>query len=322
LSLAAALSERDLECLLLLAGDGASQHTLSQAPCEVLSLGTDALGGDEDLSRTLELASHYGCAGVVVDSYRVGTYYLSTLRDVGYQVAVIDDLASFAFPTQVVINGGVAATELPYRSSSGDTRFLLGPEFALLRREFWDLGAREIQSTAANVVVTMGGADSANTSEIVLQGLANLRAGLQITVVIGPYFRHEESVREAAACSQHPVCFVLSPPDMLDLMLRADLVISAAGQTLYELAAAGTPTVAVCVADNQRPNLEAFAEYGVVAPVGFATCDELRAGIASTVDCMLLDTDRRRQMSVAAQRLISGGGARKVASVLETVIQL
>ena len=58
----------------------------------------------------------------------------------------------------------------------------------------------------------------------------------------------------------------------------------------------------------------------MVAPVGFATRDELRAGIANAVDSLLLDANRRRQMSAAAQRLISGAGARKVASVLETEV--
>jgi UDP-2,4-diacetamido-2,4,6-trideoxy-beta-L-altropyranose hydrolase len=309
-----------MDCPLLLAGDDIPRHTLSQAPHDVLFLGTDELGGDEDLRRTLEFASQYGCAGVIVDSYKVDSHYLSMLRTSGHLVAVIDDLASFAFPAQVVINGGVAAAELPYQSSSGDTRFLLGPEYAMLRRAFWDVEMREIGHTAVNIVVTMGGADSANASEIVLQALADLRAGIQITVVIGPYFRHEESVREAAARIKHPVCFVSNPPDMLDFMLRADLAISAAGQTLYELAAVGTPTVAVCVADNQRRNLAAFAGHGVVAPVGFSSRGELRAGVANAVNSMLLDTGKRRQMSVAAQRLVTGTGARNVASVLESVV--
>lgn len=316
-SLAAALRERGIDCLLVLAGDGDLRRACSQSSCEVLRLGTDELGSEEDLRRTLELARGHGCDGVVVDSYRVDGRYLSMLRSGVERVVAIDDLAAFEFPAQVVINGSVGASALPYRSSSGDTRFLLGPEYVMLRRAFWDVGTRQIRSSATNVVVTMGGADSANASVIALQALADMRTDVQVTVAIGPYFRHEESVREVATRIRHPVRFASDPSNMLELMLGADLAISAAGQTLYELAATGTPVVAVCVADNQRQNLEAFARHGAVASVGFASRGELRAAIADAVDSMLLDADRRRQMSAAALRLVSGAGARNVASALE-----
>src|SRR5690606_19494446 len=43
---------------------------------------------------------------------------------------------------------------------------------------------------------------------------------------------------------------------MADLMSRADVAISGAGQTLFELARSGTATVMVGLADNQQPNLD------------------------------------------------------------------
>ena len=107
-----------------------------------------------------------------------------------------------------------------------------------------------------------------------------------------------------------------TPLDMLELMLDTDLAISAAGQTLYELAATGTPAVAVCVADNQTPNLEAFSRHGVVAPVGSAARGEMQAGISSAVDHLLRNADLRRQMSAAAQGLVPAAGARSVAAAL------
>ena len=45
-------------------------------------------------------------------------------------------------------------------------------------------------------------------------------------------------------------------------MLEADIAVSAGGQTLFELARVGTPTAAVCVADNQINNLRGFTKLG------------------------------------------------------------
>lgn len=301
---------------MLLGGDRGRGRALAHARCEVLELSTEELGSDEDLACTLDSASRHGCEGIIVDSYRVDGRYLSMLRAGGHLVAVIDDLAAFALPVQVAINGGLAAAELPYRSSSGDTRFLLGPEYAMLRRAFWSVGTRQVRPTATNVIVTMGGADTANATETTLRALGALRADLRLTVVIGPYSRHETPVRAAAARLGLAVRIVVDPPGIRELMLEADLAISAAGQTLYELAATGTPTVAVCVADNQQPNLAAFARHGVVEPVGPAKVDETQAGITAAMDRLLHDVDRRRGMSAAGQRLVSAAGARKVAAVL------
>ena len=48
------------------------------------------------------------------------------------------------------------------------------------------------------------------------------------------------------------------------LMESSCLAVSAAGGTLAELAFCGTPTIACCIADNQRPNFLAWAQSGAV----------------------------------------------------------
>ena len=49
-----------------------------------------------------------------------------------------------------------------------------------------------------------------------------------------------------------------APEDMRAIMATADLAVTAGGQTTYELAASGVPAVALCIAENQRPNLAAL----------------------------------------------------------------
>ena len=47
-------------------------------------------------------------------------------------------------------------------------------------------------------------------------------------------------------------------------MGQVDLAVSAAGQTLYELAQMGVPTIAIQVADNQKDNIEGWLKAGFI----------------------------------------------------------
>ncbi len=81
-------------------------------------------------------------------------------------------------------------------------------------------------------------------------------------VVMGVPF---ENTREIAAVMDGHTRLIESPDDygMRDVMLSSDVAISAGGQTLYELARTGTPTVAVSVADNQKKNVEAMGKVRI-----------------------------------------------------------
>jgi spore coat polysaccharide biosynthesis predicted glycosyltransferase SpsG/RimJ/RimL family protein N-acetyltransferase len=55
----------------------------------------------------------------------------------------------------------------------------------------------------------------------------------------------------------------VAPDEMLELIAAADVAVSAAGSTPYELACAGVPAVIVAVADNQRPIAREFERGGL-----------------------------------------------------------
>ncbi len=99
-------------------------------------------------------------------------------------------------------------------------------------------------------------------------------------------------------------------------MMEADLAISAGGQTLYELACVGCPTVAVQTADNQNGQLCVFEESGFLRIVGCGEASTTVEGIAETVGDLLANPQVLARMSLVGQRLIDGQGALRVARVL------
>jgi len=73
----------------------------------------------------------------------------------------------------------------PYLADSADTRFLLGPRYALLPPELWDAAPWPPAERVANVLLTLGGSDRRPRTRL-LAGVDALDADFSLTVAVGP----------------------------------------------------------------------------------------------------------------------------------------
>jgi spore coat polysaccharide biosynthesis predicted glycosyltransferase SpsG len=102
---------------------------------------------------------------------------------------------------------------------------------------------------------------------------------------------------------------------MRDLMRKADLCISAGGQTTYELAKVGVPTIGICFADNQIFNLQGWQEKGFIEYVGGHANRDLLARLSAAIT-KFLPYDERCRRSVIGRRWVDGKGANRVIKAL------
>jgi RimJ/RimL family protein N-acetyltransferase len=95
------------------------------------------------------------------------------------------------------------------------------------------------------------------------------------------------------------------------MMAWADLAVCGAGSILWEAALLGLPSVALTMADNQRPIARSLAERGAAISLGIAR-QVTAAELASAIAQVSRDAPMRRAMSQAGRRAIDGHGARRV----------
>lgn len=247
---------------------------------------------------------------MLVDSYFVTEKYL---RAAGRQTKIfyLDDVRKFDYPVDVVINYDIIAREdLPgYRDGYAKARKrLLGPAYAPLREQFRQTGYR-VKETVADLLITTGGSDEDNLTEALIEAAGqSLDERVIIHAVIGPLNRHRDRLREKAAHQKHLKIYE-GVSDLAGLMAKCDLALSAAGTTLYELAAVGVPTVCFTIADNQVSCAEGFAAGGAVIY-------EKGRDFAGQLKALAADYPRRGQMSAAMRELIDGRGAGRIAGEL------
>lgn len=261
-------------------------------------------------------AGEHNCAAVLVDHYGWSLPMLTALRNGCSYVALLDDGQLLASPANLVVNGAVAAADLPYEPAPHQ-RLLLGPQYLPLAEEYAGIPPRPGTGPVRRVVISLGGADPLAITPLALRAVmsaAPREAAVQ--VVTGPYFSPacSEQVVVTAAAWPGRVQVILAPDSLRDLLVYADLAVIAGGGTVYEAAAAGCPAVGVGVAQNQRPNLAGMARAGTLRDAGWAGDGDLGTRIGALVAELAERPADRAAMARAGQTLVDGRGARRLVS--------
>lgn len=319
LSLAAAFQERGYECVFLCSGSEL-ESKIKAARCNFFKVpgGEEVL--DPELPTLVPLLQELRPDLLIVDSYQVTSAYLSALRQL-CPVAYLDDLAAFAYPCDVLINYNLYALDWAKKYAELYTGYapqlILGPSYAPLREEFRGLSPRSIRPTMQDVLVSTGGADPEGIAVRLLEALPAYKQWQHTRFHFMVGALHPDLPRlQALAAAQPNVQLHINVQKVSDLMVSCDAAIAAAGSTLYELCACGTPTVTYTLADNQLPGAAAFAAHGLMCNAG--DCRRNGSFIPHLLDELsaLSPASQRTAISTAMRKVVDGEGAVRMASLL------
>lgn len=200
---------------------------------------------------------------VIIDSYKLPREIYEGISEKVKTCLYIDDFRRISYPKGIVVNGSIFAQKLKYPAKKS-IKYFLGTKYIPIRREFWKIKQRELTRKLQKVLVTLGGTDFNNSTPIVLKYLDEILKGLKIITVVGVGFRNIEKLYTTKFKNEIEFVSSPSPTQLRELMLSSDICISAGGQTTYELASTGTPTIGICASDNQRFNLEGWKKAGFI----------------------------------------------------------
>ena len=287
---------------------GIAFHRLSTEP-----------GSGNDAQQSIELARSLSPAAVVLDGYVFGYPYQLALKRAGLKVLCIDDYGHAGdYCADIVLNQNLWATDRMYERREAHTSLLLGARYILLRREFLDAGApdREIRGLARRILVTLGGGDAHNVATKIVEALAHLEMnGIETIVVAGPTNPHVALLRGAIDRSGLPIELLEETESMSKLMAWADLAVSAAGSTCWELAVMGLPALVVVTAENQEPCAVSLERMGIVRSLGrYQNLDVER--VSDAIRALLQSPEERTSMSSHGRELVDGRGAERVVAAL------
>jgi UDP-2,4-diacetamido-2,4,6-trideoxy-beta-L-altropyranose hydrolase len=274
---------------------------------------------ERDAEECIGLLGDQSWDWLVVDHYALDMRWESVLRCVAKKILVIDDLADRRHDCDVLLDQNFYGDQdVRYESRvPADCRLLLGPRYALLRKEFreWRDRALPRGGAAKRILVFFGGVDADNHTGRALRALIALDLkNIGIDVVIGAL--HPERSRIEAMCTEHGFLLHVQTSLMAELMAAADVSIGAGGSATWERCCLGLATLAICTAENQSKQLTDAAAEGLLFSPRIE--DDLEVSLKKYVPVFLDNEYLRRVLSLNGMRAVDGRGVLRVADVLGT----
>ncbi|MFF5173194.1 PseG/SpsG family protein [Micromonospora sp. NPDC000089] len=282
--------------------------------------------GPDTPEQLVDTARRHQLDVMVLDSYELDPAGAGALRAAGVTTLAIVDGDSRGQDADLYLDQNFgASTEAPAE------RLLAGTRYALLRDSV--VGARPAAPRPATeisrprVLAFFGGTDAVGAAPVLTRVLLSTGHPMDLTVVVG---RPEvDAELEVIVPGRGQSVRRVPPTDQLPALIgAADLVVSAAGTSTWELCCLGAPSALVCVVDNQRDSYHRVVDAGLAA--GLGELPELtatglsgrtaRSAAAQTLLRLMTSASRRSALSGRAWSTVDGLGRGRVVDQVMLVL--
>lgn len=279
-----------------------------------------SLSPEEDAGEVVRYARQYRADAVIVDHYRANPSYQEILLDGGVRWLQFDGAANWPIWADWVLNMSPAARDPLYEPlrRRRETRFLLGPRYALLREEFRLRPPRDRERGAVRrILLTFGGGDDRGATIFCLDALRSLGRDIQRIVLLAGANPRQEDIRRWVQEEGSNTRLIMNATQTAPIMESADLAVMAGGMTVFETAALGIPALILQIAENQKMIAAAWQQSGYAVDLG--PLEDLHAEVLmQKVSDMMNNMELRRAMSMAGRSVVDGLGAGRVARAFLT----
>jgi len=246
----------------------------------------------------------------VIDAYSADFTIYQQIQHAAKTSIYFDDYNRISYPAGIVINGSPAALSIPYPPVK-KICYLLGPLYQPLRKSFWSLRSKQTQPAVKNLFLSCGGSDSHHLTPRLIKFLARHYPAIQIIAVISKSFRHPRT-NQPSINDQVQYLFAPAEERLSQAMQNCDLAITAAGQTLYELAASGLPPIVIGEVENQDNNINSWLNTGFIEFAGWWNDKNLMTSLKRMMYNLIADPGLRDKKSRIGQQEIDGQGSNRI----------
>lgn len=252
-----------------------------------------------------------GYKWVVIDGYHFTSDYQKAIMESGFKLLVIDDYNHLDhYNADILLNQNIGAHHFSYSCLPG-TEKLLGTKYVMLRSEFLIAQkTKTLPQKAKNILVTMGGSDPDNITLKILQAINQIDdPELDFKIIAGPGNPHIKILKEAVQSNSH--INLIDHADMPEMLVWADLCITAGGSTCWELCFFGVPFLILIIAENQLGSALGLAQAGAAINLGKKESlipDEINHCILTTVK----DIKIRQGLKKSGVNLVDGKGTKRI----------
>ena len=255
---------------------------------------------------------------VFLDSYRIDEKAMKCLKETA-KVYYLDDLATFDYPVDAIINYNIEADVSLYEPTKYDNRKMyLGPSFFPLRSEFKQYKKLFPNVEVRKVLITSSSTDPYETVYEIIKHINPMNfPRITFYIIKGKFFTRDYCTRlsELLEIYSNVVAFDWGQ-NMAKLLYEADLLIAPGSTVMLESFAVGTPCISYLFADNQNSLCEFAHNNNMATYLGDLRLRENYQKVSSYF-VSELDINNRAKHFEAFTSLIDCDGCDRIVQILK-----
>lgn len=225
----------------------------------------------EDIKQTKEIISKLETKPtLIIDHYAIDEIWENEIREFIDKIIVIDDLANRKHNCDILIDQNLYHN---YQNRYDDLvpkncQKFLGPEYAILREQFFKIKPRK-RTEVKNILVCFGGIDPDNIILKAVKAIIEAKKTLKINfnvIVVGAKNNYQEEIKQI--CGENKFRYKNYVDNMADSMHWSDLAIGAGGSMSWERCYMNLPAIVISFAENQIEICQTLDDRGVTKYLG------------------------------------------------------
>lgn len=275
----------------------------------------------KDLNRIIKKMQSKGIRVVLFNLRNLDNEVLGFFNS-HFRLVCIDELGRRRLDCDAIINPLLVPDYHKYWPGVHHSPVLfLGPDYFIVSEGISGAhgSVRIFSGGIKTVSICMGGVDRTGATFRIIDALAGWKDCVIKNVVLGCGCQYYKEIYDKLDTLSGKNFRLFQGVDSIeDFFLASDVVFSAGGNTLYELACTGTPALVLYEDEHEKENGLAFADRGFGYCLGLGTSCEPEF-IWNRMD-MLESAEMRQAHSNVGKALVDGGGVARIAELVRRLI--
>lgn len=266
----------------------------------------------DDAKQTVSIMKSVSAGILLMDSYYLTQAYIDEIKSAGMTIACFQDYDQSLKQIDCIFSPN-APFWTNHSESRQDSNVFSGLTYQPIRRSFFR-DTPVISKKLRKILLLTGGVFPENLVQDLIRSLLAHPGDFELSVVISPLTQLDDRRK---VINSDRLSLINGVTELWKLFFEQDLIISAAGSTVYEIAASRVPAVVFSMAENQR-----FAIQKLATHLGFCYCgdiedDSLCTKIISGVDSLESKAARMHQIEQMKAAVLEDGAKHIVDRILE-----
>jgi spore coat polysaccharide biosynthesis predicted glycosyltransferase SpsG len=256
---------------------------------------------------------------VILDSLYLTQSDIDILCNQNFVILSIDDFLRNKYTNSIILDWTINSNLFnKHKHNEKDNHLFIGVENAIIRKSFFESKKNSnisiINNKIEDILIIMGGTDIRDLTKPILNLLLYKFPNVCLHIIYNNKLNLKKQHK-----SRVNVYSNLNASELRDVMLNCDIAISAGGQTLYELATIGLPTIAIKVIDNQTEDIIGWVKAGLIINIIEWDDPKLSEKLVLSID-KLDSLEQRIKIKNKVINIISSNNINKITNFLITMI--